>query len=154
MALVCDKRRLQIGRLVGKRGKHCCEMIYMYQLDSLSLNFKSSKRLVLGIGNLLQYFTTMLTSFTCQSASLQSTFVAHHYGFNPQAYNIMIPLFCYLVGKSPNGWSATKNSSCPQGQCLEYICTQSNSTINIYFYFSMNSIHYLWQNINLAKIYC
>ena len=78
---IWDKCRLQIGKLIGKRGKHCCEMIY--QLDSLSLNFKSSKSLVFGIGNLLQYFTTMLTSFTCQSASLQSAFVAHCYGFNP-----------------------------------------------------------------------
>ena len=146
MALVCDKHRLQIGRLVGKRGKHCCEMIYMYQLDSLSLNFKSYKSLILGIGNLLEYFKTMtmLTSFTCQSASLQSAFVAHRYMALTPRLTILRFHFCYLVGKSPNGWLTNKNSSCPQGQCLEYICTQSNSTINIYFYFSINSIHYIW----------
>ena len=66
---IWDKCRLQIGRLIGKRGKHCCEMIY--QLDSLSLNFKSSKSLVFGIGNLLQYFTTMFNLIylpACKSA--------------------------------------------------------------------------------------
>ena len=66
---IWDKCRLQIGRLIGKRGKHCCEMIY--QLDSLSLNFKSSKSLVFGIGNLLQYFTTMFNLIylpVCKSA--------------------------------------------------------------------------------------
>ena len=31
----------------------------------------------LGIRNLLKYFTTRFTSFTCQSASLQSVFVTH-----------------------------------------------------------------------------
>ena len=76
---IWDKCRLQIGRLVGKRGKHCCEMIY--QLDSLSLNFKSSKSLVFGICYSISQ--QCLTSFTCQPASLQSAFVAHCYGFNP-----------------------------------------------------------------------
>ena len=31
----------------------------------------------LGIGNMLEHFTTMFTSFTCQLASLQSAFVTH-----------------------------------------------------------------------------
>ena len=31
----------------------------------------------LGRGNLLEHFTTMFTSFTCQSVSRQSTFAAH-----------------------------------------------------------------------------
>ena len=70
VALVVTNAHCRVGRMVGKRGKHCCEMIY--QLDSLSLNsklIKSSKKLALGIGNLLEYFTLMLTSFTSQSAN-------------------------------------------------------------------------------------
>ena len=38
-----------------------------------------SRSLVLGIGNLLEHFKTMFTSFTGQSASLQSAFVAHRF---------------------------------------------------------------------------
>ena len=34
---------LQTCKLTGKRGKHCCELVFTH---SLSLNFKSSKSLV------------------------------------------------------------------------------------------------------------
>ena len=37
----------------------------------------------LGIGNLLEHFTAMFTSFTCQLASVQSAFVAHWWVVGP-----------------------------------------------------------------------
>ena len=59
--------------------------------------FHIPKRLVSGIKNLLVHITTMLTwSFTCQSASLQSAFVAHR--FNKPC----IASLSDLVSKSAN----------------------------------------------------